>query len=66
MTEEFHQLSLGHLRRASAANVIIPAFAAVFVVCLLLGYQPTLDSRAREFLFFAVMTVAAVAVNQLN
>jgi hypothetical protein len=63
MTEGIHRLAHGDLSGAISANVVTPFFAAITVMCVLIGYRPQVRTRRQEALFFLAVILLSVLVN---
>ena len=63
MTEGFHQLARGNFFASVRANILSPAVAVVFLVCLFTWSRPRIQSRRQEAAFFIAACGATVVVN---
>ena len=63
MTEGMFRLVHGDIAGAIAANVLTPAFAAVIVICVVVGYRPQIKTRKQELVFLLSVVFLSVLVN---
>jgi len=63
MTEGMFRLVHGDIAGAIAANVLTPVFAAVFAICVVIGYRPQVKTRQQELVFLLSVVFLSVLVN---
>ena len=66
MTEGMFRLVHGNFLGALDANVFTPAFAVVFIVCVLTGYRPKIKNRKQELIFLLLVVFLSLIVNIYN
>ena len=63
MTEGMFQLAHGNFAGAINANILTPAFATVFTICVVIGYRPQIKTRKQELVFLLSVVFLSALVN---
>ena len=63
MTEGMFRLAHGNFVGSMDANILTPAFAAVFTICVMSGYRPQIKTRKQELVFLLSVVFLSALVN---
>lgn len=63
MTEGMFRLAHGNFAGSIDANILTPAFATVFTICVVSGYRPQIKTRKQELVFLLSVVFLSALVN---